>query len=78
MMMASNNNMIAEALIKIAEALDNVAEQIANVSTSLDNINDNGSLSEVASEMAGIGKALDQGLGTMNVNLDGDIGVSKL
>jgi hypothetical protein len=76
MMMASNNNMIAEALTKIATALDNVAEQIANVSTSLDNINDNGSLSEVASEMAGIGKALDQGLGSMNVSIDGSLDTS--
>ena len=63
--------------VKIATALDNVAEQIANVSTSLDSIDSNGSLSEVAGEIAGIGKALDN-LGSINVNLDGDIGVSKL
>ena len=66
-------NIIAEALIKIATALDNVAEQIANVSTSLDNMVD---MSEVASELSSISRALDQGLGSMNVSIDGSLDTS--
>ena len=74
-----NDNIIAEALAmagdKIATALDNVAEQIANVSISLDNINDNGSLSEVATELGGMSKALDH-LSSINVDLSGSVDTS--
>ena len=78
-----NDNIIAEALAmagdKIATALDkgldSIAEQIANVSSSLDNINDNGSLSEVATELGSMSKALDH-LSSINVDLSGSVDTS--
>ena len=73
----TSDNIIAEALSmgmdKIATALDNVAEQIACVSISLDNINDNGSLSEVSSELGSMSKALDH-LNSIQVDLSGSVG----
>ena len=83
----SDGEIIAEALLKVATALENISDSIDNHNPeSADMSEVAGSLDSIATSLDRIDTADMSGLdsiasalgGTLDVRLDGDIGVSKI
>ena len=65
----SDGELIADALLKVATALENISDSIDNHNP------ESADMSEVAGSLDSIANSIG---GTLDVRLDGDIGVSKI